>query len=118
MKTKHIILLSLSLLFTLSLSAQDKKKKIETSAFKVKGVCNMCKERIENAALIKGVKLTEWNKETGMLKVIYNTKKTSLETIHKAIAEAGHETDKVKANKEAYSKLPKCCAYDDGVDKH
>jgi mercuric ion binding protein len=118
MRTKHIILLSISLLLTLSLSAQDKKKKVETAEFKVKGVCMMCKERIENAALIKGVKLTEWNKETNMLKVVFNPKKTSLETIHSAVAEAGHETEKVKANKEAYSKLPKCCAYNDGVEKH
>jgi mercuric ion binding protein len=75
MRTKHIILLSISLLLTLSLSAQDKKKKVETAEFKVKGVCMMCKERIENAALIKGVKLTEWNKETNMLKVVFNPKK-------------------------------------------
>ncbi len=118
MRIKYIILLSLSLLLTISLSAQDKKKKVETSELKVKGVCKMCKERIENAALIKGVKLAEWNQETDILKVIFNPKKTSLETIHKAVAEAGHETQKIKANKEVYNNLPKCCAYNDGVKKH
>ena len=101
MKThiKNILFLSISLFLTISLSAQEKKKKIETSEFEVKGVCKMCKERIENAALIKGVKLAEWNKETSMLKVVYSTKKTTLETIHKAVAEAGHETKKLKPNK-------------------
>jgi periplasmic mercuric ion binding protein len=115
---KNIFMLAISLFLTVSLSAQDKKKKVETAEFKVKGVCMMCKERIENAALIKGVKLAEWDKETSLLKVVYNTKKTTLETIHKAVAEAGHETEKVKANEKAYSKLPKCCAYNDGVEKH
>ena len=119
MKTKYIILLSVSLLLSFSLSAQDKKKKVETAEFKVKGVCNMCKERIENAALIKGVKFTEWNKETDVLKVIYNAKKTNLETIHKAVAEVGHDTNKVKGNDEAYHKIPKCCAYrDNNAHKH
>lgn len=113
MKTKYIILLSISLLLTVSLSAQNKSGKVETAEFEVKGVCNMCKDRIENAALIKGVKKAEWNKETGMLKVIYVTKKTNLEPIRKAVAEAGHDTDKVKGNDEAYHKLPKCCAYRD-----
>lgn len=119
LRIKKIIILSISLIFAFSLSAQDEQKKVETSEFKVKGVCNMCKERIENAALIKGVKMAEWNKETEILKVVYVTRKTDLETIHKAIAEVGHDTEKVKGNHDAYHKLPKCCAYrDSNTHKH
>lgn len=98
--------------------ALGQKSKKETVEFKVEGVCNMCKTRIENAAYIKGVKFTEWNKETGVLKVIYNPQKVKLNDIHKSIADAGHTTDKIKATEESYKKLPKCCAYDDGVVKH
>ena len=98
--------------------AQDKVKKVETTEFSVSGVCEMCKKRIEQAALIKGVKLAEWDKNTQMLKVIYKTKHTNEEAIHKAVAKAGHNTEKVKATDESYQKLPKCCAYRDGIEVH
>jgi len=86
--------------------------------FEVDGVCGMCKERIENAALIKGVKFAEWNKETHMLQVVYRPKKVTELDIHRAVAEMGHDTPRVKASEEAYQKLPACCAYRDGVDPH
>ena len=93
-------------------------QKTQTSEIKVEGVCGMCKERIETAALIKGVKMATWNKETQMLKVIFKTKNATEEEIQKAIAAVGHDTEKVKASDEAYKKLPDCCAYRDGVKSH
>ena len=78
----------------------------------------MCEQRIENAALIKGVKFVDWNKEKQVLKVIFKKKHTNERAIHKAVAEAGHDTEKVKATKESYKKLPDCCAYRDGVKVH
>lgn len=89
-----------------------------TASFHVDGVCKMCKDRIENAALVKGVKMAEWDVETGMLRVVYRPKKVSLQKIHRSVAEAGHETSEVAADPEAYSKLPDCCRYKDGVHKH
>ena len=102
----------------LSFPAFSVSKGPEKTEFHVKGVCNMCKERIENAALIKGVKMAEWNKETGMLKVVYRPDKVELKTIHQAVANAGHTTSKVPADPKAYRELPGCCKYDDGVHKH
>ena len=99
-----------------NLSAQDTG--LVTTEFQVRGVCDQCKTRIENAAYIKGVKYCEWNKETGMIRVIYNPEKVELQKIHESIASVGHSTDRVPASKEAYDKLPKCCAYDDGVHTH
>jgi copper chaperone CopZ len=99
----------------LQVSAKDN---IKTAEFKVEGVCDMCKARIENGALIKGVKKADWDKETGMITVIYNSKKVTLMEIHEAIAEVGHRTDKVEAKESAYTKLPACCQYDDGADTH
>lgn len=98
--------------------AQKKSKKVETTEFTVRGVCGMCKARIENAALIKGVKLAEWDKSTQKIKVVFRADKVSIDEIHQALAEAGHKTDKLEADKEAYSKLPGCCAYDNGVKVH
>ena len=119
MKTiKNIILVTLILSLNLTLSAQDKNKKVTTAEFKVNGVCNMCKDRIENAAIIKGVKFAEWNKQTDSLKVIYRTDKVTIDEIHKSIAKVGHSTDKEEANMDAYNKLPACCAYMDDAKKH
>ena len=60
----------------------------------VDGVCGMCEKRIEsNCLATKGVKLANWNKESKMLKVIFNDKKISLDEIHKKIASIGHDTN-------------------------
>lgn len=120
MKTT-VINLSIIFLFSLSYAygQTDKKKATEEISFEVSGVCKMCKSRIEDAALYtSGVKFAEWNKETQMLKVAYKTKKVDEKTIHKSIAEAGHDTEKVKATDEAYAKLPGCCKYRDGIEVH
>ena len=120
MKTlKKISILTTLLVFCLSTFAESKdKKKVKTIEFTVSGVCNMCENRIENAAQIKGVKLTDWNKETQKLKVIFNPEKAEEMAIHKAVAKAGHDTDKVKATDEAYDKLHECCKYRDGLEIH
>ncbi len=76
----------------------------------------MCKKRIESAAMrTKGVKQAEWNKKTEDLKVVYNSKKTTEEAIHKAVANHGHETALIAADSSAYIKLPDCCRYKDGA---
>ena len=98
--------------------AQKKAKETRTVEFQVSGVCGMCKERIENGALIKGVKQVEYDRDTSKLKVVYRSDKVTEDEIHQAIAAIGHDTDKVKATEEAYGKLPDCCAYRDGVEKH
>lgn len=120
MKTiiKLIASLFLISIFSITLNAQEKTSKIDTVKFEVKGVCNMCKDRIENAALIKGVKWVEWDKATDTLTVIFKTSKLDLMDVHKSIAEAGHTTDKVECNIDAYNKLPGCCAYMGEAKKH
>ena len=104
--------------FAQELAPAPKLKKVETATYKVAGVCGMCQNRIETAAMMKGVKFASWDKETQILKVIYQTKKVSEETILKAVADAGHDTEKIPASKEAYQKLPGCCQYLDGVEVH
>lgn len=86
-----------------------------THTISVKGNCEECKERIENAADIKGVKICKWDANTHVATVTFDSSKTTLETIEKAIAKAGYETASQKADPKAYAKLPKCCKYNDGV---
>ncbi len=115
---KSCVTLLFVTLVSFSMSAQEKKSKIDTAKFEVKGVCKMCKERIENAALIKGVKWVEWDKATDTLTVIYRKDKLDIIKVHKSIAESGHTTEKVNCDIDAYNKLPACCAYMGDVKKH
>ena len=48
-----------------------------------------------------------------MAHVVYKSDKISEEDVHKAIAGAGHDTEKIKATDEAYSKVHGCCRYRD-----
>jgi mercuric ion binding protein len=85
----------------------------ETTSFKVSGNCVMCKKRIESALIGNAaIKSVDWNVKTKIVKVEYNPHSISLEKIHQLIADAGHDTDKVKANQSIYNKLPDCCQYD------
>jgi outer membrane receptor for ferrienterochelin and colicin/copper chaperone CopZ len=92
--------------FSIVLTAQ------QSNTFKVGGVCGMCEERIEEAALGKGkASSAEWNMESGMLEVEFDKNKTSLKKIKKAIAAVGHDTDEIKAKEEVYEQLHACCKY-------
>ncbi len=101
-----IVLMSSTVMF-----AQNKNAKV---SIEVDGVCLMCKERIEKAAIkAKGVKSAIWNVKTHELKLIYNERKTSLKTIQQSIADVGHDTKEIKATEEAYNSVHACCLYRD-----
>jgi periplasmic mercuric ion binding protein len=81
--------------------------------FKVYGACGMCETRIENAAKsLDGVASADWKQESQMLTIEYDADKVKLEDVHKKIAEAGHDTELVRAKDEVYQKLPACCHYE------
>jgi hypothetical protein len=90
------------------------QQSIKSATFIVKGNCEECKSRIENAADIKGVKLLKWDEKTKVASVTYNADKVSLLQIQEAIAASGHQAGEQPANKTAYKKLPKCCQYEHG----
>lgn len=108
---KKIILLLTILSFSISAEAQ-KKSKTSKESFEVDGVCEMCKARIEKAALLtKGVKFASWNLETKQLYCIFNNTKTNVTELKKAMAAVGHDTKEFKATDEAYNGLDTCCLY-------
>ncbi|NOQ24921.1 MAG: efflux RND transporter periplasmic adaptor subunit [Bacteroidales bacterium] len=81
--------------------------------FEVGGACEMCKSRIEETALaLNGVDQAEWNTEDHILHLSFDAKKVKLNEIHKAIANAGHDTELEKASDEIYNGLPGCCLYE------
>jgi len=103
------ILLLLSIFVSLQLSAQTKKT-IDTKIF-VNGICGMCEDRIENALDVKGIKLANWDEDSKMCRIVYRQDLISEEKIHQILADAGHDTKKVKATKEVYDNLHHCCKY-------
>ncbi|MBC8265813.1 MAG: heavy-metal-associated domain-containing protein [Flavobacteriales bacterium] len=85
----------------------------KTETFKVFGNCGMCERTIESSlANIKGIEKADWNKETKMMKVIFDEKQISLDEIKQKIAEVGYDTDKFRATEKVYNNLPGCCQYD------
>lgn len=90
----------------------NKNMEMKHQMIKVSGNCEMCKDRIETAAKsVSGVTLADWNTETKMLNVQFDGLKTNSNTIQKAIAAVGHDTEKYKAPDDVYKKLPECCLY-------
>lgn len=98
------------------LFAQSKKP--VTTVFWVGGVCDMCKERIERAVDVPGVKSASYNLEKHELTVIYSPKKLNEEKLHELLNKAGHDTSKSPASDEAYSKVHSCCKYREHEHNH
>lgn len=81
-------------------------------SFAVQGLCDMCRERIEVAALtVKGVNSAKWNAESKKLEVIVTANAVKIIDIHRAVAAVGHDTELVKADDNTYNALPDCCKY-------
>ena len=84
----------------------------KTETFKVWGNCDECKIRIEETVKADGAIGANWNSKTKILAVTYDPAKTSVESISKKLAAAGHDTEKFKADDKVYNALPGCCKYD------
>ncbi|HAF27736.1 MAG TPA: efflux RND transporter periplasmic adaptor subunit, partial [Bacteroidales bacterium] len=94
------------------IKSTKKASTITHEKFKVSGNCEMCKDRIEKAALsLKGVNLAEWGIETKMLHITFDVNQVKLMDIHNKIASVGHDTEMVKAPDNVYNDLPACCLY-------
>lgn len=111
---KKIILILIIAFTNISIQAQEvKKNKNAKIEFHVNGNCEMCKKRIEKAAIsVSGVKSADWHMDCGTLYLIINEEKTNVLTIQKAIANVGHDNDGVATTEELYQKLHACCSYE------
>ena len=95
-----------------------KKKGEQTITMKVYGLCDDCKNRIETAAMdAKGVKKAEWDIQSNTL-VLIGSQKMTKENVAAAVAKAGYRSEVCEADPIAYQKLPACCQYDSGIEKH
>ncbi|MDR1380571.1 MAG: cation transporter [Tannerella sp.] len=90
----------------------DKAVQNADAGLVVQGSCGMCKARIEKTAKgIDGVTGASWDAKTKKLNLDFDGEKTSLDAISKALAQAGHDTDRHRADDKTYGALPQCCKY-------
>lgn len=90
--------------------AQPKNQKTET--VKIYGNCGMCKTTIEKAGNMKNQSTVDWNKDTKMATISYDSLKTSKDEILKRVALAGYDSETFLAPDDTYASLPGCCHYE------
>jgi copper chaperone CopZ len=91
-----------------SFSAIDINK---LATYKIYGSCSMCKKTIEKAGNLKNIAKVDWDKETKMAILTFDSTKTNAETILKRIGLAGYDSELFYAPDDTYAKLPTCCQY-------
>ncbi len=117
---KKVITMVAIVFFAAASFAQEKNKKM---TMEVDGKCEMCKMRIETAALkVKGVKYALWDIPSRQLSLIVDERKTDPMKIKTALVSVGHDTKELKATEEAYASVHPCCKYrennTDDSDEH
>ncbi|MFP9100811.1 DUF3347 domain-containing protein [Flavobacterium sp. RHBU_24] len=110
MKTLSNMMMVIAVLLS-SINSFAQVKNTKTETVKIYGNCGMCKATIEKAGNEKKVASVEWNKDTKMATLTYDSDKTSEDEILKRIALAGYDSEKFLAPDDVYAKLPGCCQY-------
>ena len=87
-------------------------KNAQTKTVKVYGNCGMCKTTIEKAGSKKKLYKTDWNEETKMASITYDSKKSTADEVLKSIALSGYDNINYLAPDDAYNKLHGCCKYE------
>lgn len=111
MKSMFNILIMLSVVLSATSGfAQIKNPKTET--VKILGNCDACKTAIEKAGNLKNVAIVNWNKDSKMADITFDSKKTNRDEILKRIALAGYDSDEYLTPDTAYAQLAECCKYE------
>lgn len=116
MKKLTFILAFFGVFFFSNQAAAQKQKATETVVIKTKIYCDHCKkcescgDRLEKSLLKeKGIQMITLDEKEMTIKVVYNTKKTTIDAIKIAISKQGYDADDVKADDVAYESLDGCC---------
>lgn len=112
---KYSVLLGLMLMFSLAVSAQEKRP--EWATIKIPQLkCWECKERLEKYLLKeKGSNddagIIRWNiyLNSATMRIQYMPSRITLNYIKTAIANAGFDADEITAEEGSYGKLPPLC---------
>lgn len=102
-----------SILLSSSVLSGQSAGRDKTISIWVNGLCGMCEDRIQKAALrAPGVRTAVWDLDTKILTVEVQPDKFDETRLHRSIAQVGHDTEKEKAPDDVYAKLHSCCLYD------
>lgn len=94
-------------------STISKNNTMVSQEIKVYGNCGMCEKTIEGALNnLEGIDLADWDKNSKLLEVSYDSSQLDINTIKEKIAEVGYDTDTHRATDEAYTNLHSCCQYE------
>jgi len=107
---KSIVTLTIMLGVFISCNAQVKNAK--TEIVKIYGNCGMCEKNIETAAFVKKEAVADWDVDSKMATITYDSTNTTLDEVLKRIAYAGYDSDMFLAPDETYNNLHGCCQYE------
>ncbi len=110
MKSFFSLILVPALLLSTSCNGQIKNAK--TEIVKIYGNCDMCKTTIEKAGSKNKMAKVDWNKDSKIATITFDSKTTNEDEILKRVALAGYDNEKFLAPDDAYAKLPECCKYE------
>jgi copper chaperone CopZ len=111
MKLTSNILVAITVLLSFT-SCNAQIKNATTETVKIYGNCGMCEKTIEKAGNLKDIAKIDWNVDTKMATITYDTKKTNQDEILRRIALSGYDSDKFLAPDDVYNNLHGCCQYD------
>ncbi|MDI1234645.1 MAG: DUF3347 domain-containing protein [bacterium] len=111
MKNKNNIHLSM-LIFFIIVGCKMQLKNVKIENVKIYGNCGMCKKTIETAANIKNEAQLDWNMDTKVAAVSYDSNKTNIDAILKRVALAGYDNERFIAPDPSYNNLHSCCQYE------
>lgn len=111
MKSLFQISFIFSLLFSL-VACQAKINNAKTETAKIYGNCEMCQKTIQNAGSLDKIAKVDWNSDTKMATITFDSTLTNKEDILKRIAMSGYDSENHLATAEAYNELADCCHYE------
>ena len=104
------MLLAACLLPALNSSAQLENQRTDT--VRISGNCGMCERTIEKAGSEKGVSAVDWDMDSGIAVVSYDSTRTTIDAILQRVADAGYDNERFRAPDKVYDNLHGCCQYD------
>jgi copper chaperone CopZ len=111
MNFKYITFYICLLISSYTFGQVNQKTNLTDTTFKVFGVCEQCKDRIEGALKLKGISKAVWDIDSKLLSLQFDAKKISLDKIENTIVAVGHDLVNKKAKDYIYQDLPECCLY-------
>jgi copper chaperone CopZ len=110
---KNIIFIALAGIFSITqIACAQQIKNAKTESVKIYGNCGMCEKNIETAAYQKGVAIADWNVDTKMATLTFDSNKTNASEVLRRIAASGYDSDQYAAPDAVFAKLHTCCQYE------